>query len=276
MDWEDLTLLDVQRLVKALEQASTDPTIVRAVIDRIQAEPIDHGRVTIGSVRRLLAQTNGSTVLSDEVVTQLNTPEPTLPLLTTAQRARTIMGVNFFGIEETIQHFGVIPTEQQLAALAVIPFDEATLEAYKDIHALVAVLPLSILDMRQKAPRAFYNQGWYTAEAFAADKGETGWQLVSQTPVPDSMAKTWDEQQALLSTDEETPSAQVMVTAIIGHFLATGKRLFEREYVRTSSLGSGGHRIHVGNFVSPHGLDVNGYFDDACIGRLAVASARKA
>ena len=46
-----------------------------------------------------------------------------------------------------------------------------------------------------------------------------------------------------------------MVYTIIGHYLATGERLFEHIYVRTSSVDSGGRRVGVGRFDS-RGLDV--------------------
>jgi hypothetical protein len=32
------------------------------------------------------------------------------------------MGKNFFGIEEAVKHFGINPTNQQLAALLEVPF----------------------------------------------------------------------------------------------------------------------------------------------------------
>lgn len=69
--------------------------------------------------------------------------EPT----TSQKRAREIMGRNFFGVEEAIKHFGVNPSRSQLAALAEIPWSEEVLAACRDTHVLVAVLPLSILEI---------------------------------------------------------------------------------------------------------------------------------
>ena len=40
---------------------------------------------------------------------------------TSQKRTRAIMGKNYFGIEEAIQHFGVNPTRQQLDFLSKIP-----------------------------------------------------------------------------------------------------------------------------------------------------------
>jgi hypothetical protein len=88
------------------------------------------------------------------------------------------------------------------------------------------------------------------------------------------MSKNWSEQQALLTKDEETPSAQVMVYTIIGHYLNTDERLFEKVYVRTSSVDSDGLHVFVGDVCSD-GLDVRGYWDGGRSGNLGIASARK-
>ncbi|HET9285310.1 MAG TPA: hypothetical protein VFR24_25435 [Candidatus Angelobacter sp.] len=199
--------------------------------------------------------------------------EPT----TSQKRAREIMGRNFFGVEEAIRHFGVNPTRQQTAALSEVPYSEEVLTACKDTHVLVAVFPLSVLEIRGKVPRnerLFYDQSWYNKESFAKDRGEVGWQLIRKTPVPNSTSKTWPEQQALLSQDEETPTARVMVYTVIGHYLATGERLFESIYVRCSDVDSDGLRVFVGNF-DAGGLRVLSNWDGLRFGFLGVSSARK-
>ena len=194
---------------------------------------------------------------------------------TSQKRAREIMGKNFFGVEEAIRHFGVNPTRQQLAALSKIPFSEAVLEQSKDTHVLVAVFPLSVLEIPGKVDsKLFYDQWWYNKESFAKERGEVTWQLIRKTPVNNSTSKNWQEQQALLSKDDEVPSAQVMVYTIIGHYLATGERLFEHVYVRTSSVDLGGRRVAVGRFDS-EGLDVVSHWDDNRYDYLGVSSARK-
>lgn len=224
---------------------------------------------------------------ADEVATRINT-DPTFVAniarlmvnggyepSTSQKLAREIMGKNYFGIEEAIKHFGVNPTKQQLAYLAEVPFSEETLVASKDTHVLVAVFPLSLLGVRGIAKKSnqtlFYNQGWYDKQAFAKDKGEVGWQLVRKVPVANS---TSNEQQALLSQDEETPTARIVVYTMIGHFLATGERLFENLYVLCVDLGSDGCRVRVGRF-NADGLDVYGWSDGGRRDGIGVASARK-
>lgn len=197
---------------------------------------------------------------------------------TTSQKlVRKIMGKNFFGVEEAIQHLGAKPTKAQLSALAEIPYIEAELREVKDTHVLVAVLPLSILDIRGKVERQLYyshEDAWYNNQAFAKDHGEVSWQLVRKAPVPDSTSKNWAEQQALLAKNEETPKARVMIYAIIGHYLATGERLFENTYVRCSDVGSYGYRVYVGSF-NAEGLNVDCNWDDFRYDLLGVSSARK-
>jgi len=193
---------------------------------------------------------------------------------TSQKRAREIMGRNFFDVEEAIKHFGVTPTPEQLAMLAEVPFSEAVLEESKKSHVLVAVLPLSILKIRnQIASKLFYDQSWYNNESFAKER-EVKWQLVRKTPVDNSTSKNWQEQQALIAKDDEVPTAQVMVYTIIGHYLATGERLFEHIYVRTSSVDSGGARVRVGYFDS-HGLHVGNDWDGSRHDNFGVSSARK-
>ena len=194
---------------------------------------------------------------------------------TSQKRAREIVGKNFFGVEEAIEYFGVNPTKQQLAVLAEIPFSEAVLQECKDTHVLVAVFPLSILEIRGKmTSKLFYDQSWYNKESFAKDCGDVNWQLVRKTPVSDSTSKSWDEQQALLAKDEETPTARIVVYTTIGLFLATGERLFEQIYVRCLDIVSDGCRVDVGGFGSS-GLDVGRYSGGYRYDSVGLAVSRK-
>src|SRR5436309_3007503 len=62
-------------------------------------------------------------------------------------RAREIMGNNFFGVEEAAEHFAAWLVGESISKLIEIPFSEAMLEKCKHTHVLVAVLPLSIVDI---------------------------------------------------------------------------------------------------------------------------------
>lgn len=177
--------------------------------------------------------------------------------------AQEVMRKNFFGIAEAVKHFGINPTRRELAMLSEIPFSPEELMMCKDTHILVAVFPISICDIRSKVANntktLFDRQSWYDKEVFANDECETSWQLILKTPVSNSINKNWKEQQSLIASDEEVPTAQVMVYAIVGHYLNTGERLFEDIYVRTSSLYNINCKVCVGCFATD-GLSMDGLF----------------
>ena len=194
-------------------------------------------------------------------------------------RARKIMGKNFFGIEEAIKYFGVRPLADHLDILSKIPWSEEVLEFCKDTHILVAVFPLSILDIRGITKRnpilpLFSLQDWYDKEIFAKIKGHVKWELVRKEPAANSMRKTWDDQKALLSKDEETPTARIVVYTMIGHFMANKERLFENFYVRCLDLASDGNRVAVGNFYAG-GHSIHRWNDDYCNGYIGSSAAWK-
>jgi len=178
---------------------------------------------------------------------------------TSEKRAREIMGRNMFGVKEAVKYFRLTPSVIEYAKLDTVPFSEATLEQCKKTHILVAVFPLSINDIRSRMPPSLFFDAHdlgYEAERFATYKGGASWQLIRKTPVPNSFGKTWHEQQALLAKNEEVPAARVLVYAIIGHYLASGERLLEGDFVRSSDVDSFGLYRIVGYFGSD-GLDVH-------------------
>jgi|GEM_PF-1102615 len=80
MDWKTMTLSDLRRLLVALQKASDKPDeFIAGIIAREPMEVIPHGRVTIESLLTLLGQTNGSTILPEEIVALLNRTEPLPP-----------------------------------------------------------------------------------------------------------------------------------------------------------------------------------------------------
>ena len=196
---------------------------------------------------------------------------------------REIMGKNFFGIEEAQKHFGVTLSKRQLAYMAEIPFPEEVLTECKDSHILVAYVPTSIVSVRTKTAsvklpakhRMFYQQDWYDNNEVGNAAGALEWHLIRKTSVLDSKSKTWQEQQNLLDPKiDETPEANVLVYTIIGHFLNTGERLFEKEYVRTRTRVSVGHRVYVGFFVA-EGLLVRNWDDVNRHDVIGLSAARK-
>jgi hypothetical protein len=232
---------------------------------------------------------------ADIIVERINTDEEVAPRVATLcyhggyepsvsqAKAREIMGKNFFGIEEAIKHFSATLSKRQLAYMAEVPFPEEVLRECKNTHVLVAYIPTSIVGVRAKTAtvklppdhRLFYKQAWYDSNEVGNGAGALEWHLVRKTPVSDSKSKTWQEQQGLIDPRiDETPEANVLVYTTIGHFLTTGERLFEKEYVRTRTLDSDGRRVYVGVF-DAGGLVVSYFWDDDRGDDVGLSASRK-
>ena len=193
--------------------------------------------------------------------------------------AREIMGKNFFGIEDAIKYLGIKPTKQQLACLNVVPWGDDVLEFCKDTHILVAVFPLSILDIRthvyeQFIQTIFFSQDWYDKQVFAKIKSQVGWHLIRKRPVANSTSEIWNFQQNLLSRNEKTPNARIMVYAMVGHFIVAKERILENVYVRCDDVCSDGGRVEVGSF-DVEGLAIRSGDDGVCESHVGLAAARK-
>ena len=164
---------------------------------------------------------------------------------TSQERAREIMGKNFFGIEEAEKYFKIKPSDSDLNLLAEVPYSESTLKEYKNSHILVAVLPLSMLDIKNKVR---YNilpdldNGWCGRESSIKQQGVADWFLINKTEVQGSCGHVADEQLSFLSKKEDVPSVRVLVYAVVGYYLITGEFLFKKISVRTSSkMDDGGY-----------------------------------
>jgi len=202
--------------------------------------------------------------------------------------ARKIMGSNYFGIEDAIEHFGVIPTEEELTNLANVPFSWALLRKIKKTHILIAVFPLSIIEIRAKVRANLFGGHWDLYDGtFLTEKEKACWQLVRKKHVPDSLMKSRPEQKKLLSEREEVPTARVLVYTIIGQCLAHDEFLFDWGWVRTSSTGelfeNSRFNMSIGDFHHldgilyqfSGGLGVRVDIRDEKIGNLGLSSAIK-
>lgn len=196
---------------------------------------------------------------------------------TTSQKlAREIMGKNYLGIEEASQHFGV-KFGKELARFDEIPFPEFVLEECKDTHILFAGFPLTILDVRSKVSQdLFWRHGcaWYNNQVFAKkEKVELRWHLTQKDIVPGSTNKTYQDQLAMFSEDEEIPRTCEVIYMTILYFLATRNRLFKSIWVRCQDKTDSGRRGHVGDF-DRGGLVVSDWYDDAW-SFIGVVASRK-
>ncbi len=197
--------------------------------------------------------------------------------------ARSILGGDFVTPEEIMTaRPDLAYTPEQVAQLAEsIPSEDALKWCKANGYAVVAGPPrdMSLLDVRASKNTHFYSktEGWYanSNQQFSRnDKASFGWLMVRKAPVPESKSKNWDEQTKLIVDPESVPNAVEMSWFITIFFEVRGVRLFEKVYVRTSSVDSDGDHVDVGDFVAK-GLFVSNYWDGYRDAFLGVASARK-
>lgn len=181
-------------------------------------------------------------------------------------RTREILGKNFLGIEEVMRYYGVAYTQEQLDALAIIPFSKSEIEERKNDFLLVAGAPITVVRVRAKAPskkprKAFFStqHSWYSDRPFATEeKVGVGWFWVRKAPIEGSYSKTIADQQLLVPAGEEVPRVCELVYAVVLYFMATDERLFRDADVRcvegphVGSFGSDGLGISHSEGGRPH------------------------
>lgn len=218
-------------------------------------------------------------------------------------QARTIMGSNFFGVEEAIKYFNINPSQKKLRVFEQIPWSKKKLEECKDTHILIAVFPISIIKMGKivnKKDKKIFDDRWMAFSEFAKYKGRIGWELVRKDLIPGSNKK-WDnmpstseeeinakclfiqehkmEQGALLTQEnEKLPAGQLVMYTMIGYFLKTGERLLEKSCVRCSDISDDGTTLYIGYFDSKEGIFLETTYNHDLVcedGNCGVLGAKK-
>ncbi len=201
---------------------------------------------------------------------------------TSLRRAKRIMGRHIFTPDDAFLYVGAPLPETARRMLKRVSFNEATLRHCKDTHLLVAVLPISINEIRAKAERRhFSDNNWYADLAFAKDEGLAGWHLVRKSSLPKSVWLPLGGQLGLLTEREALPSARVMVFTIIGFREKQGDHLFDAEFVRCADR-EGNYCISVGNFEHYRGnalelqreLEIQKQWESYVSGNLGIAPER--
>ena len=196
----------------------------------------------------------------------------------------TILGKDFISPEDVMKsRKGITYTEEQLARFGETVPAQEILEWCRDNNIMLVAgpnCPMSLLEIRAMKNGYFYSKegGWYAEQKqkFSKDdKVETKWYMIRKDIVPGSISRNWDEQHALISEIETVLNAPEFVWAITTYKAVRCIYLFGGIYARTSSLGSGGDRVRVGDF-DDEGLHVNGSFwDGGRDGYLGLSVARK-
>lgn len=279
MDWRNASLNDVERLFRALQQARPDDLeLIKQIINRVQPDPeLQHGRITISSLLQLLAQTNGSTILPDNIVTLLQQPE-SLPLQSASyDQARLIMGSDFITPCQVMEaQSGVEYTLEQMAMFSrTLPNQEKLLQLRGYILIPGPHRPLSLLEVRALKPDDFYwnEGGWYKDENFSShDKVEVGWLALRKTEAADSLWENWDQQIDSMFNNEYVLNAGEVAWGLITYYAVNGIQLLSSKYVRTVSRADDGSCVSMGDF-DDKGLDICRCSESSTSSNLGLAVA---
>ncbi len=205
--------------------------------------------------------------------------------------ARAIMGKNFLGIPEVHKAFGVTLTPEELKEVEVISFGGkalglAELEPLKETHVLFLGVsrdgqgkPLTINRLRELFPRTgqprFAPYDWFAKEEFATKPTpRLRWYLMRKEILPESMGKTWREQERLLKPDEERPLAVEVTYLAFFYYLINRERLFEHDYVWCRDRDPVGKYAFVGLF-TPEGFNVYYTWPQNAFPRLGLIPSRR-
>ncbi len=197
--------------------------------------------------------------------------------------ARKILGKDFISPEEiTKANRGIVYTKDQLMEFGKTLPSKDVLEWCRDkCYMLVAgsAKAMSLLEIRELNTLYFYpkSEDWYAEnkEKFSRnEKVETRWLMLRKKSIDNSTSKNWNEQQVLLQKFESVPNVAKVVWGLTMYEAVRGTYLPPYDYVRTSSLDSGGHHVIVGNH-GVGGLYVNYYWDDDRDDNIGLSASRK-
>ncbi len=198
--------------------------------------------------------------------------------------ARAILGWDFISPQEAAEAWGFTYTDAQLRQFTETLPDVKVLQwLWEHNYMLIPgpVEPTSLLDICSMRPDSFYvlrnwkNEIWYEGEQFAhTSKVAMKWLALGKDAVPDSFGRTWNQQTALLSSEEYVPTAGEAVWGATTYYEVRGVYLLPDFHVRTSSVDARGGQVFLGYF-DADGLDVNSCRGDRRDGDVGLASARK-
>ena len=196
--------------------------------------------------------------------------------------AKTILGKGFISPEEIATARGLTYTDEQLAKFGDTLPAQDVLEWCRDNGMMLVAgppKPMSTLDIRSIKIDYFDSRegGWYSnkSEKFARnDKAEPVWIALRKEPVAESLNRNWSEQSDLVAEPMVVPNAAEALWGFTTYKAVRSIYLLPNLCVRTSSLVSDGHHVHVGIF-GALGLLVYSNWDSRRVDLLGLASARK-
>ena len=162
-------------------------------------------------------------------------------------RAKEVMGENFYGAEQIKKAFGIEVDEPR------IPYTYSELvQAKREGFMLVLFLEKTAKEIEEitkdkykaKGWKLFYNTNWYENEKFFTEEKPTfGWKLVKNRP--DLVNLTYNEQTEKMNPNKRLSFSEIVqLTALV--FLSRYEEMWESKYCWTSSCSSGGYLVLFG------------------------------
>jgi hypothetical protein len=158
----------------------------------------------------------------------------------TQQDARATMD-SYCGVGEAAMYFDYSPSEAELPVFAEVPLTKKELESIRYTHFLFAYLPISIREMQAVHGKTVLNWERYSNEEYIDAKSEPGWYLLQKTIIKESLNRSIAQQSILLQPNEELPTPELLVYAILLHLacIKEQQQLFLGMKLRSAALLSG-------------------------------------
>jgi len=189
------------------------------------------------------------------------------------ERARSIMGKSFLGVEEVGEGFGVQLSPEELEKVRDVPFSEGTLRECKDSHILFLGVerdkdgsPLTIQRLRDMFPTegqpcfCSYPKATQPRDSYATTETPgLRWYLVARRLREESRSKPYWQQELFLRANEYRETAVVYVYMVFLMYRARRERLFREDLVWCKNVGADGAPVAAGYF-GPEGLYVSDWW----------------
>ena len=210
---------------------------------------IHEGLITLreaGMTRGLWQRLTESNELASRVI---SFAERSGHILTPSQeRAKEIMGQNFFGPGEVSKYLGLTFTKEELFQLADLPWEEEVLDMCRDTHVCFPGIshwgkkPLTIQcleemgwidpNLQPMSP----SEPWYRKEEFSfKETPGLRWYLIRNSVLPESLFKPYPQQVQLLKEHEYVEKAVVYCFGMLLCLEVRRERLFSDDNPYTMS-----------------------------------------
>jgi hypothetical protein len=187
----------------------------------------------------------------------------------TIECVKEIFGDNFIGTSELKPFFAQFGLDVKGIILPQIKYKLDFLEQVASDYIIILGLPnlqrqkFSICELKNrfgidplKNEPCFYNQDWYTNEAFIHNTLKKGWYLIKREIIEETRAKQPEE---ILKSKITFPSAILCAYTFFAYYYARGSYLWHHDFIWCDDLDHNGDRIYVGKYHDIDGINRNGF-----------------